>query len=96
VLLLRTIGSFYDITTSRKLSCVALSKIELALLGRFGGNLRRARVGAKLTQAAFAERIGLELRTVQKWEAGEINVPLVTLHRIRRTLGCRWDVLLSE
>jgi transcriptional regulator with XRE-family HTH domain len=75
---------------------VALSKDELALLARFGGNARRLRVDADLTQAALAERIGLELRTVQKFEAGGINVPLVTLHRIRRALGCRWEALLGE
>jgi transcriptional regulator with XRE-family HTH domain len=75
---------------------VALSKDELALLARFGGNVRRLRVDAELTQAALAERMGLEIRTVQKFEAGEINVPLVTLHRIRRALGCRWEALLGE
>jgi transcriptional regulator with XRE-family HTH domain len=75
---------------------VALSKDELALLARFGGNVRRLRVDAELTQAALAERLGLEIRTVQKFEAGQINVPLATLHRIRRALGCRWEALLGN
>jgi transcriptional regulator with XRE-family HTH domain len=75
---------------------VALSRQEEAVLARFGGNLRRVRVAAKLTQAKLAERVDLELRTVQKFEAGEINVPLATLHRIRRVLGCRWEALLGE
>ena len=49
------------------------------VLADFGGNLRRLRVAAGLTQAKLAERVGLELRTVQKFEAGEINIPLATL-----------------
>jgi len=75
---------------------VALSKQELALLACFGGNVRRLRVAASLTQANLAERVDLELRTIQKFEAGEINVPLATLHRIRRALGCSWDSLLGR
>jgi transcriptional regulator with XRE-family HTH domain len=75
---------------------VALSRQEVAVLGRFGGNLRRMRMDAGLTQAAFAERIELGLRVVQKWEAGKINVPLATVHRIRRALGCPWEDLLGK
>ena len=85
-----------DFTSSRKLWCVALSKREVAVLDRFGGNVRRLRVDAGLTQAALAERLDVELRTVQKFEAGEINVPLATLHRIRRALRCRWGALFGK
>ena len=75
---------------------MALSKDELALLARFGARVRRLRLDAELTQSALAERLGLEIRTVQMFEAGEINVPLVTLYRIRRALGCRWEALMGE
>ena len=75
---------------------MALSKDELAVLARFGAKVRRLRLDAELTQSALAERLGLEVRTVQKFEAGEINVPLATLHRIRRALGCRWETLLGD
>jgi transcriptional regulator with XRE-family HTH domain len=36
------------------------------------------------------------LRTQQKFEAGEINVPLATLVRIQNALGCPWDALLGQ
>ena len=75
---------------------MALSKDELALLARFGARVRRLRLDAELTQSALAERLGLEIRTVQMFEAGEINVPLATLYRIHRALGCRWEALLGK
>jgi DNA-binding XRE family transcriptional regulator len=96
VCILRTIGSFYEITSCRKFAGVALSNDEWTLLEVFGGKLRRVRDDAGLTQGELAERVGLQLRTVQKWEAGKINVPMVTLYRIQRALGCRWEELLEK
>jgi transcriptional regulator with XRE-family HTH domain len=75
---------------------VALSKEQHKLLDTFGGNVRRLRSAAGLTQAKLAEKVELELRTIQKFEAGEINLPLTTLYRLRRTLGCSWGELLGE
>jgi len=75
---------------------VALSKDQSALLDSFGGNVRRLRSAAGMTQAKLAERVDLELRTIQKFEAGEINVPLTTLYRIRRALNCSWEALLGK
>jgi transcriptional regulator with XRE-family HTH domain len=49
-----------------------------------------------LTQAKLAELVDLELRTVQKFEAGQINVPMTTLYRIRRALACSWEALLGK
>jgi DNA-binding XRE family transcriptional regulator len=74
---------------------VALSRQYRAPAVRFGANLRRMRVAAGLTQAKLAERLELGLRAVQKYEAGEINVPLATLDRVRRALRCTWDELLG-
>jgi transcriptional regulator with XRE-family HTH domain len=59
-------------------------------------NVRRLRNAAGFTQAKLAERVDLELRTIQKFEAGEINIPLTTLHRVRRALGCSWEALLGK
>lgn len=75
---------------------MALSKDQSALLDSFGGNVRRLRSAAGMTQAKLAERVDLELRTIQKFEAGEINVPLTTLYRIRRALNCSWEALLGK
>jgi transcriptional regulator with XRE-family HTH domain len=65
------------------------------LLG-FGGNLRRARVRRKITQEGLAERADLNLRTVQRIEAGETNILITTAMRLRRGIGCPWKELLPE
>jgi transcriptional regulator with XRE-family HTH domain len=75
---------------------VALSKDQAVLLHTFGANVRRLRSAEKLTQAKLAERVDLELRTIQKFESGEINLPLTTLYRVRRALGCSWEALLGK
>jgi len=75
---------------------VALSKQQVLLLRNFGANVRRLRYEARWTQSRLAEAVNLELRTIQKFEAGQINVPMVTLYRIKRALGCSWDDLLGK
>ena len=95
-LYLRTIGSFRQVCSCGRLADVALSKQQVDLLASFGANVRRLRSAAGITQAKLAERVDLELRTVQKFEAGQINVPLTTLYRIRRALGCSWEMLLGK
>lgn len=65
------------------------SKAESAILQSFGANVRRLRVQAGWTQAKLAEIVEVELQTEQKWEAGEINVPLATLARILEVFGCK-------
>ena len=49
----------------------------------------------KLSQEKLAESVDLNIRTVQKIEAGKINILLTTVLRIRRALGCGWDRLLG-
>jgi transcriptional regulator with XRE-family HTH domain len=63
-------------------------------LEQFGANVRRERVTMGLTQECFAERVALNIRTVQKIEAGEINILLTTVLRIRRALECSWNRLM--
>jgi len=60
----------------------------------FGGNLRRARVLRKVTQEALSEKANLHIRTLQKIEAGEINILLTTLVRLKQGLDCPWQELL--
>ena len=64
-------------------------------LARFGGNLRRERIRRELTQEKLAEMADLNIRTVQKIEAGELNVLITTAARIQGALGCGWDALFS-
>ena len=65
-------------------------------LKAFGKNLKRVRMARKVTLEALAERADLNIRTLQRFEAGESNVLITTVVRLRRGLGCSWDELLSE
>lgn len=55
---------------------------------RFGANVRRERVARGLAQAKLAEMVDLNIRNLQKIEAGETNVLVTTVIRIRRALNC--------
>jgi len=64
------------------------------LLDDFGANVRRERVRKGLTQERLAELVDLNIRSVQKIEAGTINALVTTAIRIQRALGCSWNKLL--
>ena len=64
-------------------------------LRRFGANVRRVRVEAGLTQERLAELANLNTRTVQKIEAGDINILLTTIVRLRSALACSSADLLG-
>ena len=56
--------------------------------------MRRERVAKKLTQEKLAELVDLNIRTVQKVEAGQLNILLTTVLRFQRALSCTWEKLL--
>lgn len=60
----------------------------------FGANVRRERNARNLTQERLAELADLNIRTIQKIEAGKLNVLITTAIRIQRALKCSWDELL--
>jgi transcriptional regulator with XRE-family HTH domain len=60
----------------------------------FGASVRRERTGRRLTQEKLAELADLNIRTVQKIEAGDLNILVTTLLRLRAALGCKWERLL--
>ena len=64
-------------------------------LKRFGDNLRRERVKRSLTQEQTAERAEIALRTLQKIEAGQINILVTTARRLRDAIGCPWKMLMD-
>jgi len=65
-----------------------------AELDRFGANIRRERNARNLTQEKLAELADLNIRTIQKIEAGELNVLITTAIRLQRALKCSWERLL--
>ncbi len=55
---------------------------------KIGANIRRARVARKITQQSLAEAANLNIRTVQKIEAGNINILVTTAIRIQKAINC--------
>lgn len=64
-------------------------------LKRFGENLRRERTTRKITQNQLAELADLNIRTVQKIEAGQTNILITTAKRIQKAIDCSWESLLG-
>jgi len=71
------------------------AKLEKNKLQAFGANVRRQRTRKGFTQEKLAELADLNTRTVQKIEAGNINILLTTVLRLRKALGCRWERLMD-
>ena len=71
-----------------------LSNKEQHRLKSFGAGVRRERCAQGLTQDALAERAGIATRNLQKVEAGELNILLTTVLRIRLALKCSWQKLM--
>ncbi len=62
----------------------------------FGGNMRRLRLAAKLSQEAVAERMGVDRAHVSSMERGQQNVTLLTLWQVAEALGRRAAEFLDE
>jgi len=75
---------------------VLLDAKQANQLKRFGANVRRERVRAELTQEKLGERADLNPRTIQKIEAGRLNILLTTIYRLQSALGCTWQQLLGR
>ena len=67
-----------------------------AQLKEFGSNLRRTRVARQITQESLSEKADLNIRTLQKIEAGETNVLITTAMRLRQGIGCDWQELFPK
>ena len=74
---------------------MARSSAQTRKLKEFGNNIRRERVRAGLTQEQLAEKADLNPRTIQKVEAGHINILVTTLAKIQAAIGCSWLALLG-
>jgi transcriptional regulator with XRE-family HTH domain len=64
-------------------------------LRAFGGNLRRLRTEQNITQEKLAELADLNIRTIQKIEAGQTNILITTAARIQQALACNWNKLMD-
>lgn len=53
-------------------------------------------MAAEITQEKLAENADLNVRTLQKIEAGSTNILITTAIRIRRAVGCPWDNLFGR
>jgi DNA-binding XRE family transcriptional regulator len=50
----------------------------------------------EMTQERLAELADLNIRTLQKIEAGQTNILVTTAIRLRRALSCHWDAILQK
>lgn len=62
----------------------------------FGANVRRERVARGITQEKLAEIVNINSRTVQKIEAGKLNILVTTVWRLQAALNCSWDSLMRR
>lgn len=65
-------------------------------LKQLGDNIRRERMAKGISQQGLAEFADLNIRNIQRIEAGEIDVLFSTLARIRKALGCPWEALIPK
>ena len=63
-------------------------------LKKLGGNIRRIRNSMNMTQEQLSELADINARNVRRIEAGEINILITTVARIREALGCTWNDLM--
>ena len=63
---------------------------------QFGQNVRRERNARDLSQEKLAEKVDLNIRNVQRIEAGEINILITTAKRIKTALECSRDDLMEK
>jgi transcriptional regulator with XRE-family HTH domain len=65
-------------------------------LCKLGGNIRRIRTSQGMTQERLAELAEINARSVRRIEAGEINLLITTVARIRSALKCSWNDLVPN
>jgi transcriptional regulator with XRE-family HTH domain len=61
-----------------------------------GRNVKRLRIAAGLTQAALAERMGVDRGYISGLELGQRNPTIVTLWHITRALGVKLQAFFDE
>lgn len=59
-----------------------------------GKRIKQLRKGNKMTQRDFAEKLGKSVRLVQKYECGEVSVPVSAANRIADFFGVSAEYIL--
>jgi transcriptional regulator with XRE-family HTH domain len=77
-------------------SGVSKTKPVSPWLKQLGDNVRRERIGKGMSQQQLAEFADLNIRNVQRIEAGEIDVLLTTIVRIQKALACSLERLIPK
>jgi DNA-binding XRE family transcriptional regulator len=96
--MLRTFYALYGVLVNpifRTYWGVPISSKDWVRIQVFGANIRRERLAKAMTQEKLAEIADLHLRTLQKIEAGEINLLLTTVLRLKDALKCPWVKILG-
>lgn len=65
-------------------------------LKKLGDTIRRERMAKKMSQQQLAEFADLNIRNVQRIEAGEIDVLLTTANRISKALNCSLEKMVPK
>jgi len=65
-------------------------------LKQLGDNIRRERLAKAISQQRLAEMADLNIRNVQRIEAGELDVLLTTAVRIKKALDCPLERLVPK
>jgi len=71
-------------------------KIRSPWLKQLGDNIRRERLANGISQQRLAEIADLNIRNVQRIEAGELDVLLTTVVRIKKALNCPLERLVPK
>lgn len=74
---------------------MSIDQSKLPELGVFGASVRRIRTAKGMTQERLAELAQLNPRTLQKIEAGKLNILLTTILRLQKALVCSWSELMA-
>jgi ribosome-binding protein aMBF1 (putative translation factor) len=83
-------------TLSHRIENVPKSKARYDWLKQLGDNIRRERIRQNLTQQRLAEMAELNIRNVQRIEAGQIAVLFSTMVRIKKALGASWETFVPS
>jgi transcriptional regulator with XRE-family HTH domain len=75
---------------------VPKSKNRSPWLKQLGDNIRRERLAKDVSQQRLAEMADLNIRNVQRIEAGELDVLLTTVMRIKKALNCPLEKLVPK